>query len=77
MLTAFGVFLAMRAGARVTWGRPTVRDRTVGVAGVGKVGRHLVKHLVEAQGGRVSARSGDDGVVFSFTVPCSPATTRS
>ena len=47
VLTAFGVFQGMRAAAKVTWGRPTLRDRTVGVAGVGKVGRHLVEHLVE------------------------------
>src|SRR3712207_5552482 len=37
----------MRAAARVVWGAPTLRDRTVGVCGVGKVGRHLVRHLVE------------------------------
>jgi valine dehydrogenase (NAD+) len=37
----------MRAAAEVTWGTPTLAGRTVGVAGVGKVGRHLVSHLVE------------------------------
>src|SRR3712207_110063 len=37
----------MRAAARVVWGAPTLRDRTVGVSGIGKVGRHLVRHLVE------------------------------
>jgi valine dehydrogenase (NAD+) len=47
VLTAFGVFQGMRAAAQVTWGAPTLRGRTVGVAGVGKVGRHLVDHLVE------------------------------
>jgi valine dehydrogenase (NAD+) len=47
VLTAFGVFQGMRAAAEVTWGRPTLRDKVVGVAGVGKVGRHLVEHLVE------------------------------
>ncbi len=47
VLTAYGVFQGMRAAAEVTWGRPTLRDRVVGVAGVGKVGRHLVDHLVE------------------------------
>ncbi|MCZ9340640.1 NAD(P)-binding domain-containing protein, partial [Streptomyces sp. TRM76130] len=34
------------------WGDPALRDRTVGVAGVGKVGRHLVGHLL-AEGARV------------------------
>jgi valine dehydrogenase (NAD+) len=47
VLTAYGVFQGMRAAARVVWGRPTLRDRAVGVSGVGKVGRHLVRHLVE------------------------------
>ena len=47
VLTAFGVFQGMRAAAERTWGAPTLHGRTVGVAGVGKVGRHLVRHLVE------------------------------
>jgi valine dehydrogenase (NAD+) len=47
VLTAYGVFQGMRAGAEHLWGTPTLAGRTVGVAGVGKVGRHLVGHLVE------------------------------
>ncbi|HJR39881.1 MAG TPA: Glu/Leu/Phe/Val dehydrogenase dimerization domain-containing protein [Nocardioidaceae bacterium] len=47
VLTAFGVFQGMRAAAETTWGAPTLSGRTVGVAGVGKVGHHLVTHLVE------------------------------
>jgi valine dehydrogenase (NAD+) len=47
VLTAYGVFQGMRAAAQFAWGAPTVAGRTVGVAGVGKVGRHLVRHLVE------------------------------
>src|SRR5919108_5061264 len=47
VLTAFGVFQGMRAAAEHVWGAPTVRLRRVGVAGVGKVGRHLVQHLIE------------------------------
>ena len=43
VLTAYGVFQGMRAAAEVTWGAPTLHGRTVGVAGVGKVGRHLVE----------------------------------
>jgi valine dehydrogenase (NAD+) len=47
VLTAYGVFQGMRASAEVTWGEPTLQGRTVGVAGVGKVGHHLVTHLVD------------------------------
>ncbi|MGH3914751.1 MAG: Leu/Phe/Val dehydrogenase [Pseudonocardiaceae bacterium] len=46
ILTAFGVFEGMRAAAEHVWGEPTLRGRRVGVAGVGKVGRHLVEHLL-------------------------------
>jgi valine dehydrogenase (NAD+) len=47
VLTAYGVFQGMRAAAEATWGSPTLAGRTVGVAGVGKVGHHLVGHLLE------------------------------
>jgi valine dehydrogenase (NAD+) len=37
----------MRASAQHLWGDPTLRGRTVGIAGVGKVGHYLVEHLLE------------------------------
>lgn len=46
ILTAFGVFQGMRAAAQHVWGTPTLSGRRVGVAGVGKVGRLLVDHLL-------------------------------
>lgn len=47
VLTAFGVFQGMRASAQHLWGEPSLRGRKVGIAGVGKVGHHLVEHLLQ------------------------------
>ncbi len=47
VLTAYGVFQGMRAAAGFAWGTDTLAGRAVGVAGVGKVGLHLVRHLIE------------------------------
>jgi valine dehydrogenase (NAD+) len=52
VLTAFGVFQGMRASAQHRWGTPSLEGRRVGVAGIGKVGHYLVRHLVE-EGARV------------------------
>ena len=46
ILTAFGVFQGMRATAEHVWGAPTLSGRRVGIAGVGKVGRHLIDHVL-------------------------------
>jgi valine dehydrogenase (NAD+) len=47
VLTAYGVFQGQRACAQHVWGQATLRGRTVGIAGVGKVGRILAGHLLE------------------------------
>ena len=47
VLTAYGVFQGQRACAQHVWGEPTLKGRTVGIAGVGKVGRLLTGHLLE------------------------------
>ncbi|SDY24209.1 valine dehydrogenase (NAD+) [Micromonospora pattaloongensis] len=47
ILTAWGVFQGMRAAAEHVWGSPTLAGRRVGVAGLGKVGKYLVGHLIE------------------------------
>ena len=47
VLTAFGVFQAMRAAAAHRWGADSLAGRRVAVEGVGKVGLHLVRHLLE------------------------------
>lgn len=53
VLTALGVFQGMRACADHLWGTPTLAGRSVGVAGVGKVGHRLVDLLV-ADGAEVT-----------------------
>jgi len=65
VLTAYGVFQGMRAAAEHLWGSPTVEGRTVGVAGVGKVGRHLVRHLLE-DGARVVVTDVNEAAVSAL-----------
>ncbi|MDP8957518.1 MAG: leucine dehydrogenase [Actinomycetota bacterium] len=47
-VTAYGVFLGLKACVEEAWQEHTLQGRRVAVQGVGKVGYHLVKHLVEA-----------------------------
>ena len=47
--TAYGVLWAMKAAARRLWGQTSLEGRHVAVAGVGKVGGNLVRHLMEEQ----------------------------
>ncbi len=62
VLTAFGVFQGMRAAAEHRWGKPTLSGRTVAVAGVGKVGSHLVDLLV-TDGADVVVTDVDPGAI--------------
>lgn len=63
VLTAFGVFQGMRASAQHLWGDPSLRDRTVGIAGVGKVGHHLVEHLLQEGASVVITDVRDESVL--------------
>ena len=47
-VTAYGVFLGLKACVEEAWQQHTLQGRRIAVQGVGKVGYHLVKHLVEA-----------------------------
>jgi valine dehydrogenase (NAD+) len=47
VLTAYGVFQGMRAAAEHRWGTASLAGRRVGIAGLGKVGKHLTRHLLE------------------------------
>ncbi|HYV02462.1 MAG TPA: Glu/Leu/Phe/Val dehydrogenase [Actinomycetota bacterium] len=52
-VTAYGCFLGMRASAEEAWQSHSLEGRRVAVQGVGKVGYHLVKLLVEEAGASV------------------------
>jgi valine dehydrogenase (NAD+) len=64
VLTAVGVFQGMRAAAEAAWGDVSLRGRRVGIAGVGKVGHHLLGLLV------------DDGAEVAVTDVYQPALDR-
>jgi valine dehydrogenase (NAD+) len=65
LLTAYGVFQAMRAAAENRWGVASLAGRTVGLEGVGKVGRVLARHLVE-DGALVVVSDVDPGRVAAL-----------
>lgn len=46
-VTAYGVYLGIVACAEEAWQEHSIEGRRVAVQGVGKVGYHLVKHLVD------------------------------
>lgn len=46
-ITAYGVFMGMKAAAKFTYGSDVLEDRTVYVEGVGNVGETLVEYLTQ------------------------------
>ena len=46
--TALGVYRGMQACAQAVWGSPQLEGRRVAIQGVGSVGFHLARHLVQA-----------------------------
>ncbi len=62
VLTAYGVYQGMRASADFIWGSPSLAGRRVGIAGVGKVGHHLVGHVLDEGASVVVADVSDTAV---------------
>lgn len=58
--TAMGCWMGMRASLKKTTGRDSLEGQTVSVQGVGHVGYHLVKHIVE-DGGKAIICDIDEG----------------
>jgi len=52
-VTAYGVYLSMKASAKEKWGNDSLNGKKVVVQGIGNVGENLVKHLVK-EGANVS-----------------------
>jgi leucine dehydrogenase len=46
-VTAYGVYMGMKASAKFKWGNDDLSGKTVVVQGIGNVGENLVKHLTE------------------------------
>jgi valine dehydrogenase (NAD+) len=47
VLTAYGVYQGMLAAARYRWDAGGLAGRRIGIAGVGKVGKHLLDHALD------------------------------
>ena len=62
VLTAYGVYQGMRAAARHRWGAASLEGLCIGVAGVGKVGRHLTE-LALADGATVVVTDVDQEAI--------------
>ena len=46
-VTAYGVYMGMKASAKFKWGYDSLKEKTILVQGVGHVGENLVKHITE------------------------------
>lgn len=46
-VTAYGVYMGMKAAAKVQFGNESLKGKKIAVQGVGHVGEHLVKHLTK------------------------------
>ena len=44
-VTGYGVYVGMKAAARVRWGSDSLNGKTVAVQGAGKVAHYLMQHL--------------------------------
>lgn len=44
-VTAYGVYVGIKASAKKAYGNDSLGGKTIGVMGIGKVGMHLVKYL--------------------------------
>ena len=48
-MTAYGVYMGMKAGAKKAYGSDSLKDKNILVQGAGQVGKYLIDHLVDEQ----------------------------
>jgi valine dehydrogenase (NAD+) len=65
IMTAWGVYLGVRATAKAVFGTPDLTDRHVSVLGLGKVGGRLAQHVLD-NGGRVTVADINAAAVAAF-----------
>ena len=58
-VTAYGVYVGMKAAARFRWGSDSLSGKTVAVQGAGKVAYHLMQHL-HGEGSKLIVTDIDD-----------------
>ena len=58
-VTAYGVYVGMKAAAKFRWGTDNLSGKTVAVQGAGKVAYHLMQHL-HAEGSNLIVTDIDD-----------------
>lgn len=58
-VTAYGVYMGMKASAQVKWGNDSLEGKKVAVQGVGHVGQTLVEHLTK-EGAKVIINDIDE-----------------
>ncbi|MCO4291484.1 leucine dehydrogenase [Solitalea sp. MAHUQ-68] len=51
-ISAYGVYMGMKASAKEQWGNDSLSGKSIAVQGIGNVGEHLVKYLSD-EGARV------------------------
>jgi len=61
-VTAYGVYVGMKAAAKVRWGSDSLSGKTVAVQGAGKVAYHLMRYL-HAEGAKIIVTDIDAGKV--------------
>ncbi|MCC6722819.1 MAG: Glu/Leu/Phe/Val dehydrogenase [Bacteroidia bacterium] len=61
-VTAYGVYLGMKAAAKHVYGNDSLKDKTVAVQGIGKVGYNLIERL-HKEGAKIYITDINDGNV--------------